>query len=96
MRWSSFTLHRALAAALLLGLSSLFTSVVGEDWPQWRGPRRDNVSTEAGLLQEWPGIGPPLVWRANKIGEGIASVAIEKGTVYTLGSSGEHEHVIAL
>jgi outer membrane protein assembly factor BamB len=32
-------------------------------WPQWRGPKRDNVSTETGLLKEWPEGGPPLVWK---------------------------------
>ena len=28
------------------------------DWPQWRGPLRDGVSTETGLLQEWDEEGP--------------------------------------
>jgi len=39
-------------------------------WPQWRGPNRDNVSTETELLKEWPEDGPPLVWRA----EGLADL----------------------
>src|SRR5437762_2294859 len=28
------------------------------DWPQWRGPDRADVSTETGLLKEWPAEGP--------------------------------------
>src|SRR5262245_45716753 len=28
------------------------------DWPQWRGPQRDGVSQETGLLPEWPKDGP--------------------------------------
>ena len=32
------------------------------DWPQWRGPDRNGVSKETGLLQQWPPSGPPVVW----------------------------------
>lgn len=28
-------------------------------WPQWRGPNRDNVCTETGLLGDWPEGAPP-------------------------------------
>ena len=35
------------------------TAVVGAaDWPQWRGPNRDNQSTETGLYRTWPAGGP--------------------------------------
>jgi len=46
-------------------------------WPQWRGPNRDNVSTETGLLREWPEGGPKLLWKATgaRIGNGPVSVA---------------------
>jgi outer membrane protein assembly factor BamB len=65
-------------------------------WDQWRGPQRDNLSRDWDLLTEWPPAGPPLVWRTDGIGSGIASVAVVEGAIYTMGSSGEHEHVIAL
>ncbi len=65
-------------------------------WPQWRGPHRDNLSADWDLLQEWPEGGPPLKWRTSGIGEGIASVSVAGGTIYTLGSADGHEHVIAL
>ena len=42
----------------------------GADWPQWRGPNRDGVSTETGLLQAWKPGGPPLAWRATGLGTG--------------------------
>jgi hypothetical protein len=31
------------------------------DWPQWRGPRRDGISDEKGLLSSWPEGGPKLL-----------------------------------
>ncbi len=68
----------------------------GGSWPQWRGPNRDNVSPETGLLKEWPDGGPPLMWRAEGIGEGIASVSIADGRIYTLGYFEGGEFLTAL
>ncbi|MFN4258462.1 MAG: SUMF1/EgtB/PvdO family nonheme iron enzyme [Gemmataceae bacterium] len=42
------------------------------DWPQFRGPRRDGVSTATGLRMSWPPEGPPVVWR-KKVGEGYSA-----------------------
>jgi hypothetical protein len=54
-------------------------------WPQWRGPNRNSVSTETGLLKEWPKEGPPLVWQVEGIGMGIASLVVAGGQIYTQG-----------
>ena len=35
----------------------------GADWPQWRGPNRDGLSPEVGLLRQWPASGPRLLWQ---------------------------------
>ena len=55
------------------------------DWPGWRGPDRDGQSRESGLLQEWPAVGPRLVFRARGIGAGLSSVAVV-GDRVSLGS----------
>ena len=70
--------------------------LTGGSWPQWRGPNRDNISTEKGLLKEWPEAGPPLKWRVEGIGEGIASVSIAEGRIYTLGYFEGGEFLTAL
>jgi len=69
--------------ALLVG--AFAGSANGADWPQFRGPSRDGVSREKGLLQQWPEDGPAVAWRNNRIGYGWSSVAVVKGTVYTTG-----------
>src|SRR5205085_10264960 len=38
-------------------------SAGADDWPQWRGPQRNGISRETGLLKEWPKEGPKLSWR---------------------------------
>ena len=47
-----------------------------KDWPQWRGPRRDGISEETGLLKKWPKEGPPLVWKKGDLGRGWSSPII--------------------
>jgi outer membrane protein assembly factor BamB len=53
------------------------------DWPQWRGPNRDGVSPEWGLLTAWPANGPAVVWK-KPIGRGFSSVVVARGRLYTM------------
>jgi outer membrane protein assembly factor BamB len=53
----------------------------GADWPQFRGPERDNISAETGLLRSWPSQGPKVLWRIS-VCEGYAGAAIRDGRVY--------------
>ncbi len=65
-------------------------------WPQWRGPNRDAVSTETGLLKKWPEGGPPLLWKAEGLGEGIGTVSVAGGLVFALGYRDGKEYATAL
>jgi outer membrane protein assembly factor BamB len=67
-------------------------SAIG-DWPQWRGPRRDGVSLETGLLTEWPAGGPKKLWEA-KTGVGYSSVAVADGRAITMVQDGDDEAVV--
>ena len=69
--------------------------VSAADWPQWRGPNRDGVSSETGLLASWPAGGPRVLWKASGLGEGYASLAIVNGRIYTQGQRGNQEYVLA-
>ncbi|MBL8828289.1 MAG: PQQ-like beta-propeller repeat protein [Planctomycetaceae bacterium] len=66
------------------------------EWPQIRGPNRDGISTETGLLKTWPSDGPKLVWEAQGLGEGYSSVSVANGLVLTMGNQGDAEGVIAV
>ena len=66
------------------------------DWPQWRGPNRDNVSTETGLLKQWPEKGPPLAWKAAGIGKGYSSVSVAGDRIFTMGDAGDSAYVHCL
>ena len=75
---------------------ALALSGLAADWPQFRGPNRDDISTETGLMKQWPKDGPKLVWAYSEAGIGYAGPAIVKGVIYTMGAWDEKEHVYAL
>jgi outer membrane protein assembly factor BamB len=93
-------MRKCIPAALVIGacvllLPAAVWTTATDDWPQWRGPNRDGISRETGLLQAWPRGGPPLAWRAQGAGEGYSSFAVAGDRLYTLGARGGDEFVIA-
>jgi hypothetical protein len=67
------------------------------DWPQWRGPERNGISPEKGLLKQWPKEGPKLLWRENDIGDGYSTPAVVGTRLYLMSNRGyENEFVQAL
>jgi outer membrane protein assembly factor BamB len=67
------------------------------DWPQWRGPERNGVSQETGLLKQWPKEGPKLVWQLKEIGSGFSTPSIVGDRIYLSSNRGlENEFVQAL
>ncbi len=60
-------------------------TVDAADWPQFRGPSRDGICTESGLLKSWPDDGPELLWEMTGLGTGYSGVAIAGGKLYTMG-----------
>ena len=65
-------------------------------WPEFHGPKRDNISPATGLLKQWPKGGPKLVWKFDQCGGGYAGVSIADGMIFTSGDFGRQEMVLAL
>ena len=83
-------------SASTFALSATADKQAPAEWFQWRGPNRDGISPETGLLQDWPKSGPPVAWRASDVGNGYSSFSASGGRLYTLGARGGNEYVIAL
>jgi outer membrane protein assembly factor BamB len=66
---------------LLLTLHLLAGWVTAEDWPQWRGPLRDGVWREDGIVDCFDAKGIPVLWRT-PIAGGYAGPAVAEGRVY--------------
>jgi outer membrane protein assembly factor BamB len=71
--------------------------LAGADWPQFRGPERNGVSKETGLLKEWPKAGPKLLWQLKEVGYGYAIPSVAGNRIYLVSNNGlENEYVQAL
>lgn len=80
----------------LLGFCAFgFAPLHAADWPQFRGPARDDISTETGLLKTWPEGGPALAWKAT-LGTGLSGVSVSAGRVFTLGEDQTTSYIYAL
>jgi outer membrane protein assembly factor BamB len=80
----------------ILVLGSAAARAVASDWPQWRGPDRNNVSAETGLRATWPPEGPSLVWQAGELGDGVSPVSVAGGRVFATGNVGTEVICVAL
>lgn len=102
-------MRQALVTSLALGLLWTVAAPANEniniksgDWPEWRGPNRDAICTETGLLREWPQNGPQLLWSAREVNNGAnvgsayASIVIAGSRIYTLGDRDKKGCVICL
>ena len=58
-------------------------------WPQWRGPRRDGISDEEGLMPSWPEGGPAVLWKVDELGKGWSSPIVVGGRLYITGDVGD-------
>ena len=80
---------------LLVGLMWI-AAADGADWPQWRGPKRTNVSEETGVLTEWPKEGPKLLWTFDNAGSGYSGPAIVGDKLYSVGERNGKEMLFCL
>ncbi|HKX27761.1 MAG TPA: PQQ-binding-like beta-propeller repeat protein, partial [Blastocatellia bacterium] len=78
-------------------ISSADNGLSTTDWPQWRGPERNGISQERGLLKQWPAEGPKLLWQVNEIGDGYSTPAVVGTQIYLMSNRGlENEFVQSL
>src|SRR6476646_10363579 len=66
---------RLLCALVLTG------PALGDDWPQWLGPKRDSVWRETGIVEKFPIKGLPVLWRT-PVGGGYSGPTVANGRVY--------------
>jgi outer membrane protein assembly factor BamB len=83
-----------LAAILGVTLFCLASPLRGDDWPQWRGPKRDGTSQETSLLKDWPGSGPKLRWQLKDIGAGYSTPSVVGERLYIMSSKGMNDEFV--
>ena len=84
----------AVASLAAIVLAYAPRTVRADDWWQWRGPNRNGVSEEKGLLREWPQGGPRLVWQVKDLGGGYSTPAVVKDRLYLLENAGLEDEFV--
>ena len=84
------------ATLLVVGAVSLSGQSASFDWPQWRGPDRNGISKETGLLAQWPRSGPTVTWSAAMLGAGYGSMAVQGDRVWVQGMRNNQSVVSSL
>jgi outer membrane protein assembly factor BamB len=84
---------------LAIGLGFSYRAAQAGDWPQWRGPERNGISQETGLLKEWPKEGPHLNWQVKDLGDGYSTPSIVGEHLYLISNKGmkdESAHALSV
>jgi outer membrane protein assembly factor BamB len=77
-----------LALALALASSFCCAPARAADWPNFRGPTHNGISSETGWLAKWPAAGPKQLWKAS-VGLGYATITVANNRAYATGNAGD-------
>lgn len=80
---------------LVILAAAIHTSGSAQD-AQWRGPNRDGIYPDTGLLRVWPEEGPEVIFAVNGIGKGFSSAVVSGDLIYTTGVKDSVEYLTAL
>lgn len=79
-----------------LFILTLIRPAAAQEVLQWRGPDRNGVYPETGLLKAWPPGGPGLIWAFDSLGNGYGSPVITEQTIYVNGEVDTISYLFAL
>ncbi len=74
---------RIVTACILIAAMAGANTAFGADWPQWRGPKRDGVWTETGIIERFESPQLPIKWRM-PISAGYSGPTVAEGRVYVM------------
>ena len=79
-----------LALGILMGAfgPGLLSVAQGADWPNYRGPDYNGITSETGWKSNWGDSGPKVLWKKS-IGIGFSSMTVANGRVYAMGNTGK-------
>ncbi len=72
----------------------LCLTAAAADWPQWRGPQRNGISQETGLLKEWPKEGPKRLWQVSDVDYGFSTPGVVGDRLYLLSNKGTDDEFV--
>ncbi len=73
---------------VIMGFLALLLAGYSQEPTAWRGPDRNGIYPETGLLKEWPAGGPEILWTYEELGKGHSSAIVDNDYIYTTGMIG--------
>lgn len=92
-----FSFNRTSTSLLTIGLILLISPsmpITAADWPQWRGPNRDGLVSDASIPRSWPKE-LKQEWKV-AVGVGHSSPVVANGRVYVFARQAEEEVLLCL
>ncbi|HBE40504.1 MAG TPA: hypothetical protein DDW27_04750 [Bacteroidales bacterium] len=77
-------------------ITSLSISISTGQMSGFRGPERNGIYNEKGLMKTWPASGPQLLWEITGIGKGQSSATVTDDAIYITGRKGENDVLTCL
>ena len=71
--------------SLLLSFLVISSGTISGQLSQWRGPNRNGIYSETGLLKKWPEKGPEMLWSFEGLGAGHGNVGVARDKIFVLG-----------
>lgn len=87
-------LIRVAALANLIAAAQI-SAAITDNWPQWRGPAGNGISTETGIATEWSD-SQNVKWRTPMPGQGGATPAIWEDRLFVTSADGDDLVLICL
>ncbi|HNY14685.1 MAG TPA: PQQ-binding-like beta-propeller repeat protein [Bacteroidales bacterium] len=73
-----------------------YLAINAQEVAQWRGPNRNGIYNETGLLKAWPDGGPKMLWHFDELGQGHTSAAVTNSGIYITGMIEGKGNIFAL
>lgn len=81
---------------LILLILFLIPFSLFSQYAQWRGPERDGIYPDKGLLKVWPETGPKLLWKNSEVGSGYSSAVESDEMIYITGKKDSLDYLSAI
>jgi hypothetical protein len=73
--------YNFITISILVLLIALMTDcAVADDWPNWRGPQHNGISSEPNWIGDWPACEPIILWE-QQVGTGFSSIVVAEPRV---------------
>ncbi len=79
--------YNCITISIVVSLTALMpVCTEADDWPNWRGPQHNGISSETDWIGDWPAFEPVIRWE-QQVGTGFSSIVVAGGRLYTMGNS---------